>query len=83
MLNDVVLNQVLVRFTSTDPVRADARTDAVIARIQEDGVCWVGGTTWQGKRAVRISFVNWATSDDDVRRSIESIIESARAESIA
>jgi glutamate/tyrosine decarboxylase-like PLP-dependent enzyme len=80
VLNEVVLNQVLVRFTAPDPDLADARTEAVIARIQRDGVCWVGGTTWQGRSAMRISIVNWSTSDDDVQRSIRSIITSARAE---
>ena len=82
MLNDVVLNQVLVRFSASDPDLADERTDAVIARIQQDGVCWVGGTSWQGKRAMRIALVNWSTTDDDIQRSIQSIITSAQAEPV-
>jgi glutamate/tyrosine decarboxylase-like PLP-dependent enzyme len=65
VLNDIVLNQVLVRFAASDPDRADVRTDAVIGRVQQDGVCWVGGTTWQGRRAMRISLVNWATTAED------------------
>ena len=80
VLNEVVLNQVLVRFSASDPDRADARTEAVITRIQRDGVCWVGGTIWKGRSAMRISVVNWSTADDDIRRSIHSIINSARAE---
>ena len=70
ILNDVVLNQVLVRFEEGD---ADL-TAAVIAGIQQDGVCWVGGTTWQGKPAVRISISGWSTRDEDIDRSAESIV---------
>jgi glutamate/tyrosine decarboxylase-like PLP-dependent enzyme len=80
VLNEVVLNQVLVRFTHSDPGLGDGRTDAVIARVQEDGVCWVGGTTWQGKRAMRIALVNWSTTDHDIQRSIDSITTAAHAE---
>jgi glutamate/tyrosine decarboxylase-like PLP-dependent enzyme len=79
VLNDVVLNQVLVRFSAPDPDLADERTDAVIARIQQDGVCWVGGTTWQGKRAMRIALVNWSTTDDDIHRTIHTITTAAQA----
>jgi glutamate/tyrosine decarboxylase-like PLP-dependent enzyme len=83
VLNDVVLNQVLVRFAASDPGAADARTEAVIARIQRDAVCWVGGTTWRGVRAMRISVVNWSTRDDDVEQSVRSIITAASAEAAA
>ena len=60
VLNDVVLNQVLVRFLSPDGDH-DARTRAVVEAVQEDGTCWLGGTTWQGKVAMRISVSNWST----------------------
>jgi glutamate/tyrosine decarboxylase-like PLP-dependent enzyme len=65
VLNDVVLNQVLVRFEdpSGDPVLGDARTEAIVAAVQEDGSIWLGGTTWHGQRAMRISVSNWATTD--------------------
>jgi glutamate/tyrosine decarboxylase-like PLP-dependent enzyme len=69
ILNDVVLNQVLVRFGDDDDL-----TRAVIAGVQEEGTCWLGGTTWQGLAAMRISFSNWATTDDDVARSGEAIL---------
>jgi glutamate/tyrosine decarboxylase-like PLP-dependent enzyme len=69
ILNDVVLNQVLVRFGGDDDF-----TRAVIAGVQEEGTCWLGGTTWQGLAAMRISFSNWATSEDDVTRSGEAIL---------
>jgi hypothetical protein len=51
----------------------------VIAAVQEDGVCWCGGTTWQGREAMRISVSSWATTDDDVERSLASILACARA----
>ncbi|HYC60544.1 MAG TPA: pyridoxal-dependent decarboxylase [Thermoanaerobaculia bacterium] len=69
ILNDVVLNQVLVRFGNDDEV-----TRSVIAGVQEEGTCWLGGTTWQGVAAMRISFSNWATSEDDVARSAAAIL---------
>jgi glutamate/tyrosine decarboxylase-like PLP-dependent enzyme len=71
ILNDVVLNQVLVRFTDDD-----ATTDAVLAAVQQDGTCWMGPTTWRGRRAMRISVSNWATTRDDVDRSCEAILRS-------
>jgi len=69
VLNDVVLNQVLVRFGDDD-----ALTRAVIAGVQADGTCWLGGTVWQGRAAMRISVSNYATSVEDARRSAEAII---------
>jgi glutamate/tyrosine decarboxylase-like PLP-dependent enzyme len=71
VLNDVVLNQVLVRFGDGE------RTRAIIARVQEDGVCWLGGTDWHGEHAMRISVSNWRTTEDDVDRSVESILTAA------
>ncbi|MFL6248715.1 MAG: pyridoxal phosphate-dependent decarboxylase family protein [Thermoanaerobaculia bacterium] len=70
ILNDVVLNQVLVRFGNDDDF-----TRAVITGVQEEGTCWLGGTTWQGLAAMRISFSNWATSAEDVQRSGEAILK--------
>ena len=72
ILNDVVLNQVLVLFGSPEQTRR------VIAAIQSDGTCWCGGTQWQGHTAMRISVSSWATTDEDVDRSIEAIIRIAR-----
>jgi len=71
ILNDVVLNQVLVSFGD------DARTDEVIKKIQEDGTCWCGGTTWKGRRAMRISVISWATTAEDMRLSVEAMIKMA------
>lgn len=71
VLNDVVLNQVLVSFGDAETTRR------VIANIQEDGVCWCGGTVWQGQTAMRISVSSWATTDEDVERSLEAMIRVA------
>ena len=64
VLNEVVLNQVLV-----------AATPDHLARIQANGTCWLGGTVWRGRHALRVSFSNWSTSEDDVRRSAAAILE--------
>ena len=69
ILNDVSLNQVLVRFAEDDET-----TRRVIAGVQEEGTCWLGGTSWRGAAAMRISFSNWATSEEDVERSAEAIL---------
>jgi glutamate/tyrosine decarboxylase-like PLP-dependent enzyme len=71
VMNDVVLNQVLVSFGD------DARTRAVVAALQEDGTCWCGQTTWQGRTAMRISVSSWATTDDDVERSVAAMLRVA------
>ncbi len=75
ILNEVVLNQVLVDFGGPDVTR---RT---IALIQEDGTCWTGETVWQGRVAMRISVSSWATTDEDVERSIEAMLR-CRAEAM-
>ncbi len=71
ILNEVVLNQVLVSF-------GDAKTtNSVIEEIQNDGTCWCGGTVWQGKTAMRISVSSWATTDEDVEKSLQAMIRAA------
>ncbi|WP_369135662.1 aspartate aminotransferase family protein [Modestobacter sp. I12A-02662] len=66
--NDVVLNQVLLRFGDDD-----AATDAVVAAVQRSGECWMGGTTWHGQRLMRVSVSNWSTTADDVDRSVAAV----------
>lgn len=73
VLNEVVVNQVLVSFGDA------ANTQEVIRRVQDEGTCWCGGTVWQGKTAMRISVSSWATTDDDVDRSLQAILRVARA----
>jgi glutamate/tyrosine decarboxylase-like PLP-dependent enzyme len=72
VLNEVVLNQVLVR--------VDEKT---VARVQEDGTCWLGGTQWDGGHAMRISVSNWRTTEEDVERSAAAIVAAARVQSRA
>jgi glutamate/tyrosine decarboxylase-like PLP-dependent enzyme len=67
VLNEVVLNQVLVSFGD------DEKTESVIQGIQADGTCWCGGTTWHGRRAMRISVSSFATTDQDVDESLAAI----------
>ncbi len=72
ILNDVVLNQVLVSFGDAET------TQRVIKEIQDDGVCWCGGTVWQGQTAMRISVSSRATTEQDVEASLESMIRCAK-----
>jgi len=72
VLNDVVLNQVLVAFGDAQ------RTDVVIGAVQDEGTCWCGPTTWQGRRAMRISVSGWSTTEDDIDRSIAAVVSCAR-----
>jgi hypothetical protein len=65
--NDIVLNQVLVSFGS------DERTDRLIEAVRRDGTAWMGGTTWRGRRYMRISVSNWSTTETDVDRSVAAI----------
>ena len=76
VLNEVVLNQVLVRFLDAVGDH-DARTRAVVKAVQDDGTCWLGGTIWQGKAAMRISVSNWSTTTEDIDRSVEAILRAA------
>ncbi|HEX8170025.1 MAG TPA: aminotransferase class V-fold PLP-dependent enzyme [Thermoanaerobaculia bacterium] len=69
ILNDVKLNQVLVRFGDDDEL-----TRRVVAGVQAEGTCWLGGTTWQGLAAMRVSVSNWATNEDDIERSAAAIL---------
>jgi glutamate/tyrosine decarboxylase-like PLP-dependent enzyme len=72
VLNDVVLNQVLISFGD------DEQTRRTVAAIQREGTCWCGGTVWHGRTAMRISVSNWATTQDDVDRSLGAILGVAK-----
>ncbi|MGD0019590.1 MAG: pyridoxal-dependent decarboxylase [Candidatus Limnocylindrales bacterium] len=73
ILNDVVLNQVLVRFGGDD-----ALTDEIVRRVQADGTIWAGGTVWHGLGAMRISVSCWSTGEADALRSVEAILLALR-----
>jgi glutamate/tyrosine decarboxylase-like PLP-dependent enzyme len=77
VLNDVVLNQVLVRFHPRIGGDVDAHTRAVIHRVQADGEAWMGGTTWKGMEAMRISVSNWSTTEADIERTAATILRCA------
>lgn len=83
VLNDVVLNQVLVRFTPGRGGDADAFTRAVVARIQRDGIMWASGTKQHGADALRISVSNWSTAKEDIDRSADAILAAVRDEDAA
>jgi glutamate/tyrosine decarboxylase-like PLP-dependent enzyme len=72
VLNDVVLNQVLVSFGD------EQTTQLVIQGVQEDGTCWCGGTTWQGRAAMRISISSWLTTEEDIDQSLKAMVRVAR-----
>ncbi len=79
ILNDVVLNQVLVRFEAPG-ADADALCRAVITRVQQDGTCWLSGSKWHEMQVMRISVSNWSTTDADIDRSADAILAALRAE---
>jgi glutamate/tyrosine decarboxylase-like PLP-dependent enzyme len=74
VLNDVVLNQVLVRFAPPGGGDADAFTRDVVDRVQDDGTCWLSGSTWHGRAVMRISISGWTTSEADADRSVAAIL---------
>ena len=71
LLNDVVLNQVLFRFES------DERTDEVLRLVQEDGRVWMSGTTWDGRKSIRLSVSNWQTGDAEIDLAVEAFAQVA------
>jgi glutamate/tyrosine decarboxylase-like PLP-dependent enzyme len=81
VVNDVVLNQVLVRFPG--PVGGDGSakdlTPEVLAAAQDGGTCWMSGTVWEGEPAMRISVTNWRTGEADIERTVEALVRAARA----
>jgi glutamate/tyrosine decarboxylase-like PLP-dependent enzyme len=66
VLNEVVLNQVL--FTFED----DERTDAALRTVQAAGDAWMSGTTWDGRKAIRVSVSNWQTGDGETDLAVEA-----------
>jgi glutamate/tyrosine decarboxylase-like PLP-dependent enzyme len=77
VLNDVVLNQVLVRIEPTGR-DGDAATRETLRAVQAEGICWLGGTTWHGVDAMRISVSNWSTSETDIDQSAAAILRAVQ-----
>lgn len=77
LVSPATLNQALVRFRASEPDATeedhDARTTAVIAAINAEGTAFFGGTLWKGRRAMRISVINWRTTAGDVEATIKAI----------
>jgi glutamate/tyrosine decarboxylase-like PLP-dependent enzyme len=72
VLNDVVLNQVLLRFDD------DVTTQKVVEEVQRGGEAWLGGTVWHGRAAIRVSVSNWSTTEADVDR-LAAALKAARS----
>jgi glutamate/tyrosine decarboxylase-like PLP-dependent enzyme len=79
ILNEVVLNQVLVRFTPPNGGDQDAYTREVVRRVQQDGTIWLSGTTWHQMGAMRISVSNWSTTEADADLAVDAILRCASA----
>jgi glutamate/tyrosine decarboxylase-like PLP-dependent enzyme len=79
VLNEVVLNQIAVSFGAGDAEARKAATEAVIARVQADGICFVGGAAWHGDWIMRISVTSGETTEADVDMSADAIIAAWRA----
>ncbi len=77
VLNDVVFTQVCAAFGE------DERTLEVVRRMLADGTAWTSGSVWRGRAILRISVSNWATTSDDVERTLAAlrtaVAESGRA----
>lgn len=73
ILNEVVLNQVLLRFDS------DERTAAIVDAVQREGEAWMSPTSWDGRQAIRISVSCWRTDAEDVRRTLDAFARAAAA----
>jgi glutamate/tyrosine decarboxylase-like PLP-dependent enzyme len=73
LLNEVVLNQVLFRFES------DEHTDEVLARVQEGGRIWLSGTTWDGRKAIRVSVSNWQTGDEEIDLAVSEFAQAGKS----
>jgi glutamate/tyrosine decarboxylase-like PLP-dependent enzyme len=79
VLNAVTINQAVVSFGTGDPASRRANTERVIARVQRDGVCFVGGAEWRGEWAMRLSVTSSRTTEADIDISADAIIAAWRA----
>ena len=77
LLNEVVLNQVLFRFES------DEETDEALRQVQAGGRVWLSGTTWRGRKAIRVSVSNWQTGDEEIDLAVEAFADAYAGKSPA
>jgi glutamate/tyrosine decarboxylase-like PLP-dependent enzyme len=75
VINDVVFNQVIVS------CETELLTNKTLALVQQSGECWCGGSTWHEKSVIRISLCSWATTEQDIRRSVDVFIK-ARSQAL-
>jgi glutamate/tyrosine decarboxylase-like PLP-dependent enzyme len=73
VINEVVLNQVLFRFED------DERTDAALAAVQDSGDVWLSGTTWDGRKSIRVSVSNWQTGDEETDLVVDAFRRAVQA----
>jgi len=76
ILNDVVFNQVLVACSSPE------ETAAVLKKLQQSGECWCGGAKWHDTPVIRISVCSWATTEEDIERSVAAFVQARKATSL-
>ncbi len=72
VLNDVVFNQVLV--TGETP----EQTAAIMAHVQQSGECWCGGARWHDTPVIRVSVCSWATTEEDIRRTVAAFVQARK-----
>jgi glutamate/tyrosine decarboxylase-like PLP-dependent enzyme len=65
IVNEVVFNQVIIS------CETEQLTQRTLSLVQQSGICWCGGSTWNKKSVIRISLCSWATTEQDVRRSVD------------
>ena len=86
VVNEVVLNQVLIRFDPPNLSDVDSFHEALARELQRDGACWIGTTRWQGQTVLRLSIANWSTDAKAVSESVQSVraaLERCRASAVA
>jgi glutamate/tyrosine decarboxylase-like PLP-dependent enzyme len=79
VLNEVALNQVLVRFTPAGGGDADAFTRQVVERVQKEGTCWLSGSVWQGLGVMRFSVCGQDTTAGDIDCSVAAVAAAVTA----
>ena len=79
VVNDLAINQLIVNFGTGDAAARKSATEAVIAKVQQDGVCFAAGSLWRGDWVMRISISSGETTAEDIEMSADAIIAAWRA----